>query len=103
MVRLLRKTYFPKDYEVQFHKKRMNLRHKEMDISTHTNEFQKLAELECVKLARYMQGIRISIQDELILTSPTTINQCYQLALKVEEKFKRRNEQSSKGKGKNDR
>ena len=49
------------------------------------------------------QGLRISIQDELCLTSPTTINQCYQLTLKVEEKFKRRNEQSGKGKGKSDR
>lgn len=50
-----------------------------------------------------MNGLRISIQDELSLTNPTIVNQCYQLALKVEEKFKRRNEKSASGKGKNDR
>ena len=62
----------------------------------------KLVELECVKLARYIIALMLSIQDEPSLTSPIIVNQCYQLSLKVEENFKRRNEQSGKGKGKSD-
>ena len=76
----------------------MSLRQKEMDIPTYTKEIQKLVmksklvEPKSVKLARYMQGLRLVIQDKISLTSPTNVNQCYQLALKVDDKFKRRNE-----------
>ena len=41
----------------------------------------KLVEPESVKLARYMNGLWIIIQDELSLTSPTTVNQCYKPTL----------------------
>ena len=55
------------------------------------------------KIVEPCRGLRIVIQDELILTSPSIVKWCYQLTLKVEEKFKRRNEQSGRNKGKYDR
>ena len=91
---LLRETYVHEYYEVQFHKKRISLRQKQMDISTYTKEFQKLVmksklvEPKSVKIARYMKGLRISIQDEHILMCPTIVNWNYQLALNFGEKFK---------------
>lgn len=39
MVSKIRETYLPEDYEVQLHRKRQNLRQKELDVSTHTKEF----------------------------------------------------------------
>ena len=94
MGNLLRETYVLEDYEVQIHKRSMSMRQKDIDVSTYTKEFQKLVmksklvEPKSVKLARYMQGLGLTIQDDLSLTNPTTVNQCFQLALKVEEKFK---------------
>ena len=80
-----------------------------MEIPTYIEEFKnlvmksKLVEPKSLKLARCMKGLRLSIQDELSLKIPTIVNQCYQLALKVKEKFKRRNEQSGRNRGNNDR
>ena len=65
-----------------------------MDFSSYTKDFHKitmkskLVEPECVKLARYMQELRMNIQDELSLCSPITVQKCFQFALKVEEKIK---------------
>ena len=50
------------------------------------------------KVARYMNGLRLEIQDELSLLSPNTVEEAYQCALKVEEKLNRRHN-SGKGKG----
>ena len=43
MEALVKEAYVPKDYEVQLHTKRKNLRQKEMDVSSYTDEFHKLA------------------------------------------------------------
>ena len=108
MVALLREAYVPIDYEVQLHKRRMLLRQKDMDVSTYTEEFHNLVmksgivEPENLKLARYLQGLKLSIQDELSLTTITTIQKCFMLASKVEERFKR-SEQGGRGSGRNDR
>lgn len=67
-----------------------------MDICTYTEEFQKLsvrskfAEPKSIKVARYLNGLRLNIQEELQLLSPNTVAKCYQLALKVDEKIKSR-------------
>ena len=92
MMTLIKEAYVPEDYEILLHKKRQSLRQKEMDISSYTKEFHKLTmksklvEPEYVKLARYMQGLRMNIQDELSPCSPNTVQKCFQLALKVKEK-----------------
>ena len=51
------------------------------------------------KVAKYMNGLKFDIQDEMSLFSPKSVEEAYQCALKVEEKLNRRNN-SGKGKGK---
>jgi len=78
-----------------------------MDVKAYTKEFYKLSiglghmEDEVDKVARYLNGLKYSLQDELSLASPRTLEECYQLAMKVEEKLKMRKEKKSRGKGKN--
>lgn len=51
------------------------------------------------KVARYLNGLKYSLQDELCLTSLGIVEECYQLAIKEEEKLKRRQEKQSRGRG----
>ena len=48
------------------------------------------------KVARYLNGLRFDIQDELSLVSPTSVDEAYQSALKSEERIQRR--QGTRGK-----
>ncbi|XP_057842117.2 uncharacterized protein LOC131051562 [Cryptomeria japonica] len=79
-----------------------------MDVSSYTEEFHRLClksktvEGNTEKVARYLNGLRVSIQDELNLCNPKTIQKCYQLALNVKEKLKRRQDQNNRGRGKKD-
>lgn len=108
----IKEVYLPDDYEVQIHRKRQNLRQKELDVSGYMEEFHKLSlryhavEEESLKVARYLNGLRWNIQEELGLMSPETVHQSYQLALKVKEKLKRKHDSSSnrgRGRGKENR
>lgn len=105
MVAKVKEAYMPNDYEIQLHKKRQSLRQKDQDVNTYTEEFQKLclrsnvAEDESLKVARYLNGLKWNIQEEMALLSPKTVHQCYQLAIKIEERNKRKHDQSSKGRG----
>jgi hypothetical protein len=49
------------------------------------------------KVARYLNGLRYEIQDELNLATIRTVEDAYQLALKAEEKLSRK--QSQRGRG----
>ena len=79
------------DYEIQLHQKRQNLKQRDLDISSYTEQFQKLctrshvAEDENLKVVRYLSGLKWNIQEEMTLLSPTTVHQCYQLVIKIEE------------------
>ncbi|XP_059067541.1 uncharacterized protein LOC131858345 [Cryptomeria japonica] len=100
----LKRQFVPDDYEVTLHKKLQNLKQKDLDVSSYTQEFHnltlkaKMFETEKQKLARYINGLKYSIQDELTLVSVESVHKCFQLALKIKEKQKRRGEQS-KGRG----
>eukprot|EP00253_Pinus_taeda_P027613 PITA_27613 len=50
------------------------------------------------KVARYINGLRYDIQDEISLLSPNTIEDAYQAALKAEEKMLRKQNQKNRGK-----
>ncbi|XP_059074805.1 uncharacterized protein LOC131874884 [Cryptomeria japonica] len=105
MIALIKETYVPEDYGVQLHRRKQNLKQKDMDVSTYTEEFLKLCikaktiETEEEKLVRYINGLKFSIQDELNLHTPGNVHKCYQLALKVEENFKKKQDQNNRGKG----
>ena len=60
----------------------------------------KKKEEESLKVARYLGGLKWNIQEELSLWAPTTIQRCHQLALKVEEKNKRKGDSNFKDRGK---
>jgi len=49
------------------------------------------------KISRYMNGLRMEIQDEISILSPKIVEEAYQMALKVEEKLLRK--QSAKARG----
>ena len=42
------------------------------------------------KVARYLNGVRFDIQYELSSVSPTSVDEAYQYALKVEERIQRK-------------
>lgn len=52
-------------------------------------------------VSRYLNGLRYNIQDELSLATPRMVEECYKLAVKFEEKIKRRQEQQGRGRGNN--
>lgn len=103
MLAEIKKQFVPEDYEVALHKKLHNLKQKDMDVSTYTEEFHKLtlktkiSETENQKLARYLNGLKYSIQDELSLFNPESVHKCHQMALKIEEKQRKRGEQINRG------
>lgn len=105
-MKIRRKAHFlPGDYEVKIHKRLQNLKQMELDVNAYTKEFHKLSlrakkhENEVEKLARYMNGLRQNIHDEISILTPNTIHKCFPLALRVEDKIKRRNEQNQKFRG----
>ena len=88
----IRKQFIPEDYEVLVHKRLQNIRQRDLDVSTYTQEFHnltlraKMYETEKQKPARYINGLKYSIQDELTLITLGSVHQCFNMALKFEEK-----------------
>lgn len=86
MIIEIKGVYVPEDYDVQLHKRRLNLRQKEMDVCAYTEEFQKLSikskkvEDESERVARYLNSLNWNIQEDLNLLYPDTVHRCYQLA-----------------------
>ena len=75
-----------------------------MIVKEYTKEFYKLsiraghAKDDMEKVARYINGLRYDIQDEISLLSLKTIEDSYQAALKAEEKTLRKQSQKNRGK-----
>jgi hypothetical protein len=74
-----------------------------MSVKEYTEEFYKLnirgfhIEENPEKVARYINGLRYEIQDEIGILSPNTVEEAYQFSLKEEEKLARKQNQRSKG------
>ena len=66
-----------------------------MSVKEYTQEFYKTnfregyIEDTVEKIARYLNGVRFDIQEELSFVSPTSVDEAYQYALKVEEGIQR--------------
>jgi uncharacterized protein YjbK len=64
-----------------------------MTVKEHTEEFYKInirvghRESDDEKVARYMNGLRYDIQDEMSMTTIRMVEDAYQMALKEEEKL----------------
>jgi uncharacterized protein YjbK len=67
-----------------------------MSVKEYTEEFYKLNirvghhESNDEKVARYMNGLRYEIQDEMSMMTIRTVEDAYQMALKAEEKLSRK-------------
>jgi uncharacterized protein YjbK len=74
-----------------------------MTLKEDTEEFYRLnirvghRESDDEKVARYMNGLRYDIRDEISMVNIQTMEDSYQMALKAEEKLSRK--QSQRGRG----
>jgi hypothetical protein len=103
MVAKMKAKFIPKDYQITLFRRLQNLRQKLMSIKEYTEEFYKLnireghRESDDEKVARYMNGLRYDIQDEMSMMIIQTVEDTYQMALKAEEKLSRKQGQRGRG------
>jgi uncharacterized protein YjbK len=80
-----------------------NLRQKLMSVKEYTEEFYRLniraghRESNDEKVAKYINGLRYEIQDEMSMLTIRTVEDSYQMALKAEEKLIRKKGQRGRG------
>jgi hypothetical protein len=74
-----------------------------MSVKEYTEEFYKINiraghwESDDEKVARYMNGLRYDIQDEMSMMTLRNVEDAYQMALKAEEKLSRKKGQRGQG------
>jgi hypothetical protein len=104
MVAKLKAKFIPKYYQINLFRKMKNLRQKGMTVKEYTEEFYQLNiiigkwERDEDKVARYINGLRYEIQDELSMMSVKTMEDSYQFVLKAKEKLARKQNQRRRGK-----
>lgn len=87
MATKIKAHFVPVDYEVQIYRKMQSLRQKYLDVSAYIEEFHKMSlrtkyhEEEPDRVARYLNGLNYSIQDEISILVLDTVSKFYQLAL----------------------
>jgi hypothetical protein len=80
-----------------------NLRQKLMMVKEYTEEFYRLniiaghQESDDEKVARYLNGLRYDIHNELSMVTIGTVEDAYQMSLKAEEKLSRKQGQRGQG------
>jgi hypothetical protein len=103
MIAKMKEKFIPRDYQISLLRRMQNLRQKLMIVKEYTEEFYRLniraghCESNDEKLARYMNGLRYEIQDEMSMATIQTVEDAYQMALKAEEKLSRK--QIKRGRG----
>jgi hypothetical protein len=96
MVAKMKAKFIPKDYQITLFQRMQNLRQKLMSMKEYTEEFYKINikaghwESDNQKFARYMNGMRYDIQDEMSIMIFQNVGDSYQMALKAEEKLSRK-------------
>eukprot|EP00253_Pinus_taeda_P022762 PITA_22762 len=107
----LKEKFLPKDYQIMLYRQVQNLKQRGMTVREFTEEFYKLnlraryVEDTSEKTARFVNGLRGEILDEIGILSPQTLDEAYHFALKAEEKINRKQNTkrgggSGRGKGK---
>ena len=103
MVAKLRGNFLPNNYQQTLFRQMQNLRQRSMTVKECTKEFYKVSiragQTQDIdeKVARYVNGLRMDIQDEISILYPKTVEEAYQMVLKAEEKLMRK--QSSRNRG----
>jgi hypothetical protein len=99
MIAKMKAKFIPRDYQISLFRRMQNLRQKLMTVKEYTEEFYRLniraghRESNDEKVARYMNGLRYEIQDEISMETIRTVEDAYQLALKAEEKLSHKQSQ----------
>eukprot|EP00253_Pinus_taeda_P029290 PITA_29290 len=107
----LKEKFLSKEYQIMLYRQVQNLKQRGMTVREFTEEFYKLnlraryVEDTSEKTARFVNGLRGEILDEIGILSPQTLDEAYQFALKAEEKINRKQNSkrgggSGRGKGK---
>lgn len=106
MVAKLKGRFLPKDYQVELYRRVQNLRQKGMTVKEYTEEFYRVnlragyTDDTPEKTARYVNGLRLEILDEISILSPRNIEEAFQSAVKAEEKINRKqNNRRGRGNG----
>eukprot|EP00253_Pinus_taeda_P022951 PITA_22951 len=100
----LKEKFLPKDYQIMLYRQVQNLKQRGMTVREFTEEFYKLnlragyVEDTSEKTARFVNGLRGEILDEIGILSPHTLDEAYQFALKEKEKINRK-QNSKRGGG----
>ena len=81
-----------------------NLKQKDMTVKEYTEEFYRFditsGHVDDVeKIARYINGLRSEIQDEIIFVKLESVEEVYQYALKDEEILTKKHEQRQRARG----
>jgi hypothetical protein len=103
MITKMKAKFIPRDYQITLFRRMQNLRQKLMSVREYTEEFYRLnirashRESDDEKVARYLNGLRYDIQDELSMVTICTVEDAYQMALKAEEKLSRKKVQRGQG------
>jgi hypothetical protein len=93
MIAKMKEKFIPRDYQINLFRRIQNLRQKLMTVKEYTEEFYRLnirvghRESDDEKVARYLNGLRYDIQDELSMETIQTVEDYYQMALKAKEKL----------------
>ena len=99
MIAKMKAKFIPRDYQITLFRRTQNLKQKFMMVNEYTEEFYNLniqaghRESDEEKVARYLNGMRYDIQDELSMTTIRTVEDAYQMALKAEEKLSHKQSQ----------
>eukprot|EP00253_Pinus_taeda_P006788 PITA_06788 len=106
MVAKLKGRFLPKDYQVELCRRVQNLRQNDMTVKEYTEEFYRVnlragyMDETPEKIARYVNGLRMEILDEISILSPRSIEEAFQSAVKVEDKINRKqNNRRGRGNG----
>eukprot|EP00253_Pinus_taeda_P006760 PITA_06760 len=104
MVAKLKGRFLPKDYQVELYRRVQNLSQKGMTVQEYTEEFYRVnlrasyTEDTPEKIARYVNGLRMEILDEISILSPRSVEEAFQSAVKAQEKINRR-QNNRRGRG----
>ena len=99
MVSTVKKKFLPADYQVSLLRKMQNLKQKDMTVKEYTKEFYRLdirsghVDDDVEKIARYINGLRSRIQDEISFVKLESVEEAYQYALKAKDILTKNHEQ----------
>ena len=89
MIAKMRDKFLPKVYQLILYRQVHNLRQILLTMREYIEEFYKVnlrdgyAEDSAEKAARYVNGLRMDIQEEISMISPRTMEEEYQCALRA--------------------